>query len=51
MDPFGVHPSYMPYVLSDWFGHKISIEIIESHKPNLDIPVWLFVVKRLEGRT
>ena len=47
MDPFGVKPAYMPYVLSDWFGHQISIEIMESFKGKNQLKVWLFVVKKL----
>lgn len=46
MDPFGVKPEYMPYVLSEWFGHAISIEIIQGTKANSDLPVWLFVIKK-----
>ena len=46
MDPFGVKPRVMPYVLTKWFGNKISIKIIKSKKPNLNIPVWVFAVKR-----
>lgn len=47
MDPFGVKPEYMPYLLSDWFGHQISIEIIKSIKSNSKETVWLFVLKRI----
>jgi hypothetical protein len=47
MDPFGASPSYMPYILSDWFGHAVAVEIIQSTKANNKLPVWLFVVKRL----
>jgi hypothetical protein len=46
MDPFGVKPEYMPYLLSDWFGHSISIEIIKSEKANYKIPVWFFIIKK-----
>lgn len=48
MDPFGAKPEYMPWLLSDWFGHRISIEIICGlAKKNIDnIPVWLFVLKK-----
>lgn len=47
MDPFGVNPNYMPYVLCEWFGHQIAIEIISSTKSNYGYRVWLFVVKKL----
>jgi hypothetical protein len=47
MDPFGVKPAYMPYVLTEWFGHRISIEVIKSVKGNMQMDVWLFVVKKL----
>lgn len=47
MDPFGANPFYMPYLLSDWFKHRISMEIIKSVKSNNENRVWLFVVKKL----
>jgi len=47
MDPFGVSPNYLPFVLCDWFGHQIAIEIIKSRKPVGGHEVWLFVVKKL----
>jgi hypothetical protein len=58
MNPFGVKSAYMPYVLAEWFGHRISIEIIKSVKSNMQevfqsvnsnmqMDVWLFVVKKL----
>lgn len=51
MDPFGVKLAYMPYVLAEWFGHRISIEIIKSVKSNMQMKVWLFVVKKqVEGK-
>ena len=41
----------MPYLLAEWFGHQISIEIIKSVKANRQLDVWLFVVKKLmEGK-
>ena len=48
MDPFGVEANFFPYLLSDWFGHKISISIIKSIKKNKsNAPVWFFVLKKL----
>lgn len=49
MDPFGAKPAYMPYLLAEWFGHQISVEIIKSVKGNNLLDVWLFVVKKLVG--
>jgi hypothetical protein len=49
MDPFGAKPAYMPYLLTEWFGHQISIEIIKSVKGNNRKEVWLFVAKKLVG--
>lgn len=49
MDPFGVNPHYMPYILCDWFGHDIAIEVIESTKPHKNRAVWLFVIKKLRS--
>lgn len=47
MDPFGVNPYYLPYLLCDWFKHRIAIEIIKSVKSNNGNKVWLFVIKKL----
>ncbi len=48
MDPFGATPEFVPYLLCDWLGHKIAIEIIHGVKPNKKgRKVWLFVLKRL----
>ena len=48
MDPFGVEANFFPYLLSDWFGHKISISIIKSIKKNKsNAPVWFFCVKKI----
>jgi hypothetical protein len=48
MDPFGVESNFFPYLLSDWFGHLISIKIIKSIKKNKsDAPVWFFMIKKL----
>ena len=32
MDPFGVEANFFPYLLTEWFGHKISLKIIKSIK-------------------
>ena len=48
MDPFGVETNFMPYLLSDWFGHSISTKIIRSTKKNKnDAPVWFFIIKKI----
>tara|TARA_B110001452_G_C15145410_1_gene398768 strand:+ start:279 stop:968 length:690 start_codon:yes stop_codon:yes gene_type:complete len=48
MDPFGVEANYFPYLISQWFGHKISIKIIQSIKKNkANSPVWLFILKKI----
>ena len=46
MDPFGVRPTTMPYVLSMWFGSQISIEHSVEKKSNVDLDAWLFVIKK-----
>ena len=47
MDPFGVEANFFPYLLSEWFGHLISIEIIKGSKINKNnAPVLLFVLKK-----
>ena len=47
MDPFGVTPQFFPYLVADWLGHKVSLEIIKETKSNYGYEVWLFVLKRL----
>lgn len=44
MDPFGVRPQVMPYVLCEWFGTGISIRFVKAKKSNNNIDVWLFFV-------
>ncbi len=34
MDPFGIETYFFPYLLVEWFGSKISIEIIKNIKSN-----------------
>ena len=47
MDPFGVEASFFPYLLTEWFGHKISVKIIKSIKKNKnDAPVYFFIIKK-----
>ena len=47
MDPFGVEANFFPYLLTEWFGHKISLKIIKSIKKNKnDAPVYLFIMKK-----
>ncbi len=47
MDPFGVEASFFPYLLTEWFGHKISLKIIKSIKKNKnDAPVYFFIIKK-----
>ena len=47
MDPFGVDPEYFPYLLIDWFKHKISISVLKSIKENKSkAPVWIYVIKK-----
>ena len=47
MDPFGVEANFFPYILTEWFGHLISIEIIKSTKPNKNnAPVFFFIIKK-----
>ena len=47
MDPFGVETNFFPYLLTEWFGHQISINIIKSIKSNKNnAPVFFFVLKK-----
>ena len=48
-DPFGVRPTVMPYILTDWFGHQISVSHCILEKKNVfssNIKVWLFIIKK-----
>ena len=46
MDPFGVRPTVMPYVLSEWFGWDVSMKIVQTRKDNYDLDAWLFFVRK-----
>ena len=47
IDPFGVRPTVMPYILTMWFGSQISIEHSVDKKDNgRKMDAWLFVVKK-----
>ena len=47
MDPFGVEANFFPYLLTEWFGHLISIKIIKGVKKNKNnVPVFLFILKK-----
>ena len=46
MDPFGVRPTVLPYVLTMWFGSQISIDHSVAPKDNMDLSAWLFVIRK-----
>jgi len=47
MDPFGVEANFFPYLLTEWFGHQLSIQIIKSTKSNKNnAPVFFFILKK-----
>lgn len=46
MDPFGVRPVAVPYVLADWFGHAVSVSFRRGYKANIKKPNWLFFIRR-----
>ena len=46
MDPFGVRPLVLPYVLTMWFGRQIAIEHSVAPKKNSSIDAWLFVIRK-----
>lgn len=50
MDPFGVRPQVLPYVLVQWFGTDVSMRFVQAKKANNDLEVWLFFVKRNVGQ-
>ena len=47
MDPFGVKPNVMPFVLADWFGHGISTKVLQGTKDNNGQSVFVFAIKRV----
>lgn len=47
IDPFGVRPTVMPYILTMWFGHQISIQHSVDKKENgKKMDAWLFFIKK-----
>lgn len=46
MDPFGVRPLAVPYVLADWFGHGVSVSFRQGYKANIRKPNWLFFIRK-----
>ncbi|HMT46062.1 MAG: hypothetical protein RL702_360 [Pseudomonadota bacterium] len=46
MDPFGVRPQVVPYVLAEWFGHRVSVSFRESYKQNIGRKTWLFFIMK-----
>lgn len=53
-DPFGIQTEYFPFVLCDWFGHAIAIEIIHTRKgstttwhENVGMETVLFILKKM----
>lgn len=47
MDPFGVRPVAMPYVLTEWFGGQIAISHSVGRKKGSGLQAWLFVCRKL----
>ncbi len=48
MDPFGVKPEYFAYLLSQWIGHAVSIEVLHTKKSTWNMPIWLYEIKRVK---
>ena len=47
IDPFGVRPTVMPYILTMWFGFQISIQHSVEKKDNgRKMNAWLFFIKK-----
>ena len=48
MDPFGIEANFFPYLLSEWFGHDISVKMIKTVKKNKSsAPVCFFIIMKL----
>lgn len=46
VDPFGVRPTVLPFMLCDWFGHDVSIGCVKGVKSNNGLRVWLFLIRK-----
>lgn len=51
MDPFGVRPLAVPYVLADWFGHTVSLSFRKGFKRNIGRENWLFFIMKNDTKT
>ena len=47
MDPFGVLPEFMPYVLSEYFGHKVSLDIKKLLNQILELMFGYLLLKEI----
>jgi|688.fasta_scaffold503018_1 hypothetical protein len=47
MDPFGVNPEYFAYLLTQWLGHRVSVEVLPAAKSNPPMQIWLYEIKRI----
>jgi len=47
MDPFGVRPKVFPYVLTSWFGERITICHTVELKGNVDNNAYLFEIRNV----
>jgi len=47
MDPFGVRPVAMPYVVVDWFGADVAMSVKKGKKFG-DMDVWLFFIQKFK---
>ena len=50
IDPFGVRPNVMPYILTKWFGDQISLSHSVAKKKNKNLDAWLFVIKKNKNK-
>jgi hypothetical protein len=46
MDPFGVKPEYFAYLLTQWVGHKVSVEVLTTYKTSPPAQIWLYEIIR-----
>ena len=49
VDPFGVRPTVMPYILSMFFGNQISISHSVDLKESSGRKAWLFVIQKISN--
>ena len=48
MDPFGVRPNVFPFILTKWFGNRISISHTKAKKKNMKLDSYVFEIAKTQ---